>query len=737
MLCEKPLVLLLAACLALVVALVEASERQPHLELHRELRKRNAASTDPSELNGKTFDYVVIGGGQAGLVVASRLSENPDISVAVIEAGTSGTAKNESEKIDIPAANLYNSPGKTYMNWKYNTVKQPQLNDRVTSCPRGKVLGGSSAINGLYYVRHSVGEQDAWGKIVDDKELWGWNNMYRAMKKSETFTEPKSSVADVDRIVAEPNSHGKDGPIHASWPAVPFECTGAFINASVDVAAPFANDPYAGTNLGTYVATSNINPTNWTRSFSRTGYYDPFVYRSNLHVLTQHLVTKINFDKSGKQLKATEVKFKSSPDSDEYTVKVGREAIISGGAINTPQILQLSGIGEKGFLKSKGIDAVLNLPGVGYNLQDHVSGGVEWQPKGTTKLPPQDLKQSKEVNSYTNSAVAYLNGSQVMKDQWGTYLDQVKGNKSKAVNALPAPDSVKKGYDLTYQTVLDTIQNQIATMEILFSTAFGKIQVQAALQHAFSRGTVMINSKDPFEPPNIDPRYLEQESDMFMLREGFKVARSIGEAAPLNSYLEKETNPGKDVSSDSDWENFIRGRVQTEFHISGTAVMLPKDKGGVVDKNLRVYGTSNLRVIDASVVPFVVSSHFMSLVYGLAEIGSEIVLDSYKNSNDNNNRNGSGNGNNKDGASSGNNNNNNGDSKNDNKSDSSSNKNDDGKNDNNSNQNSQPNSGSKASKDGDASGNSRDAASSVHTSNLLLSLMVSALMAFTTVYISL
>ena len=215
------------------------------------------------------------------------------------------------------------------------------------------------------------------------------------------------------------------------------------------------------------------------------------MYRSNLHVLTQHLVTKINFDKSGKQLKATEVKFKSSPDSDEYTVKVGREAIISGGAINTPQILQLSGIGEKGFLKSKGIDAVLNLPGVGYNLQDHVSGGVEWQPKDTTKLPPQDLKQSKEVNSYTNSAVAYLNGSQVMKDQWGTYLDQVKGNKSKAVNALPAPDSVKKGYDLTYQTVLDTIQNQIATMEILFSTAFGKIQVQAALQHAFSRGTVM------------------------------------------------------------------------------------------------------------------------------------------------------------------------------------------------------------------------------------------------------
>mgnify|MGYP002722020936 FL=1 len=623
----------LLVLVALVASAVVSASDVSVARLSRELRKRDTASTDASEFNGKSFDYVIIGGGLAGLVVASRLTENPNITVAVIEAGTSGTAKNESEKILPPAANLYNSPGQTYMNWHYKTVPQPQLNNRVAPWPRGKVLGGSSAINGLYYVRHSVHEQDAWGDVIGAKDLWGWDNMYRAMKKSEAFTGPLDSVAQIDQISPNPDSHGMNGPINSTWPAVTYECVGAFVNASSSVATPHAKDPYGGTNLGTYVATLNINPSNWTRSFARTGYYDPYVYRSNLHVLTRHLVTKIEFDTSGKQIKATDVKFKSDPNSDEYTVKAGREVIVSGGAINTPQILQLSGIGDKDFLKSKGIDVVLESPAVGYNLQDHISGGVEWHPKDSTKMPPSDINESKEVNSYTNSGVAYVNGSQILKDQWNSYIDQVKGNKSKAVDAYNGTDAAKKGYDLTYSTVLGVIQKNVATVEMLFSMAFGQVQVQSALQHAFSRGHVLVNSNDPFQAPNIDPRYFEQSSDLDMLRGAFKLAREVGQAQPLNSFLDQETHPGTNVTSDQDWDNFIRDRVGTEYHPSGTAAMLPQDKGGVVDKNLMVYGTSNLRVIDASVVPFVVASHFMSLVYGVAEVGAEVVLEAYKQSN--------------------------------------------------------------------------------------------------------
>lgn len=631
MLCEKIISLLLVAYLASAVFAIDASNNNG---MNRALRKRYAASTDPKSLDGQTFDYVVIGGGLAGLVVASRLSENKNINVAVIEAGSAGTSKGEKARIDPPAGNLYNHVLDSELNWNFTTVPQVFLGTNSLPWPRGKVLGGGSAVNGLYYVRHSRVEQDAWGDLINDKDHWGWDNMYRAMKKAENFTDATDDVKKLVHIESNSDSHGNKGPIQVSWPGQAYEACGAFVNTSSDNFSPFAQDAYSGFNIGTYAAMSTINPSNWTRSFARSGYYDPYVYRENLHVLTEHLVTKIDMDNSGKLAKATAVHYKAKPNGKEYTVKVGREAIVSGGAVNTPQILQLSGIGEKSFLESKQIGVVVDSPGVGYNLQDHLSGGVEWSPASKTQMPPSDTDQSDLVNSYTNGPVAYVNGTQIMgNDDWGKYLDQVKGNKSNAVNALQAPDVVKQGYDLTYSTVAGLLEKNVAPLEMLFSMAFGKLQVQTAMQHEFSRGTIMINSTDPFEYPIIDPRYLEQDTDKQMIRAGFKLARKIGQTDPLKSYFADETNPGSNVNSDDQWDQFIAGRVGTEYHPSGTAAMLPKNKGGVVDKKMRVYGTSNLRVIDASVVPFVMSSHFMSLVYGLAEIGAELVLDDYNNSN--------------------------------------------------------------------------------------------------------
>ena len=626
MLFEKPFLLLLVALLGSAVISSEASD---HRGLVREIRKRDAASTNPSDLDGKTFDYVIVGGGLAGLTVASRLSENENVTVAVIEAGPAGTSKDLASRIDPPAGNLYNHMLETNMNWKFKTVPQANLGGAVKDFPRGKVLGGSSAVNGLYYVRHSASEQDAWGEIIGDKNLWGWNNMYRAMKKSENFTDASDEIKKVEHISSEPGSHGTKGPIQVSWPGEIYDSIGAFIKAASKTGAPYVKDPYSGHNIGAYVALETLNPSNWTRSFSRSGYYDPYVYRKNLKVLTGHLVTKVEMEKGQKLAKATGVTYQAKPDGQTYHVKAGREVIMSGGAVNTPQILQLSGIGEKNFLNSKKIDVVVDSPGVGHNLQDHVSGGVQWAPGQNTKIPPTNTNQSPIVNSYTNTAVCYVNGTQGLKDQWTNYLNQVKGNKTKAVNALQAPDVVKKGYELTYSTVLGLIENGVAPLEMLYSLTFGQIMVQTAMQHSFSRGSIMINSTDPFEHPIIDPRYFEQDSDRFMLRSGFKLARNIGQTAPLKSFLGEESVPGNSVQSDEQWDKFIEGRVGTEYHPSGTAAMLPKNKGGVVDKTMKVYGTSNLRVIDASVVPYVVSSHFMSLVYGLAEIGSEIVLDAY------------------------------------------------------------------------------------------------------------
>ncbi|SHO78726.1 Uncharacterized protein MSYG_3073 [Malassezia sympodialis ATCC 42132] len=602
-----------------------------NLHFKRELHKRGI-SVKPNDLDGKTFDYVIVGGGQAGLVVASRLSENSQIKVAVIEAGTAGTAKNETDRIEVPAANLYKSGVRTPLDWRYSTVEQPYMNNRAASWPRGKVLGGSSAINGMYYIRPTTAEHHTWGQLIGDTKTWGWNSMLNAYKKLETYAHPVDSVAKADNIQWDDASHGGNGPIYVSYPGYTYPPVGDFINTSSTVAVPFTSNPDGGNNTGTFVATSNINPTNWTRSWSRSGYIDPNVARSNLVILTDHQATQILFDTSNsKNVKATGVKFKHDRNSREYTVNAGREVILSAGSINTPQLLQLSGIGDAKFLQSKKVNVAVDLPGVGYNLHDHLSSNVQWSPKNASEIPPQDITGNPEQDSFINSAVAYVPGPGIMKDQWNSYIDSVKNNQTNAVNAYDAPDPVKSGYNLTYSTVLNLLQKNVPAIEILFSLTFGNIQVQHAIQHAFSRGSILINTTDPFDYPLVDPRYLEQSSDMDMLRAALGVSRSIGATQPLNGHLDQESKPGSNVTQDADIDNYIRSIAGTEYHPCGTAAMLPQDKGGVVDNKLLVYGTSNLRVVDASVIPFAPSAHLMSVIYATAEIGSEIIQSAQNN----------------------------------------------------------------------------------------------------------
>lgn len=596
----------------------------------REIYKRGI-SAKPKDLDGQTFDYVIVGGGQAGLVVASRLSENSQVKVAVIEAGTSGNAKNESQMIDIPAANLYNSGVRRSIDWQYNTTSQPYMNNRVAFWPRGKVLGGSSAINGMYYVRPPAAEHHAWGQLIGDTKTWGWKSMLNAYKKLETYVPPTGDVGNADHIQWDASSHGRRGPIYTSYPGITYPSVGDFINTSSTVAAPFTSNPDGGNNTGTFMATSNINPKGWTRSYSKSGYIDPNVGRSNLVILTEHQATQVVFDTSNpKSVKATAVKFKRNREGKEYTVNAGREVILSAGSINTPQLLQLSGIGDANLLKSKKVNVVVDLPGVGYNLHDHLTSNVKWDAKDPSEIPPTKITGNATVDSYINSAVAYVDGPAIMKDQWHSYINSVAKNQTNAVNAYDAPAAVKSGYNLTYATVLDLLKKQVPSIEILYSLTFGNIEIQSAIQHAFSRGSVLINTSDPFDLPIVDPRYLEQSSDMDMLRGAFKVCRAIGGAKPLSNHLATETGPGSNVTQDADIDNHIRTSAGTEYHPCGTAAMLPQDKGGVVDNKLLVYGTSNLRVIDASIIPFAPSAHLMSVVYASAEIGSGIIQSAMK-----------------------------------------------------------------------------------------------------------
>ncbi|TKY85547.1 hypothetical protein EX895_005709 [Sporisorium graminicola] len=592
---------------------------------------RRSVTTDASKLSGATYDYVVVGGGLAGLVVANRLSSNPNITVAVIEAGGSGYADNQ--KFVVPAANLYDTSVGTQYDWQWKTTPQQGLSGRSANWPRGKVLGGSSAINGLYYVRHSDIEQNAWADLINDEQDWTWDKMLDAMKKSESFTPATQATTSRFSVPYQASSHGTDGPVHVSYPETTYAQVGAFLQSTNNVGIPQSQDPDAGQSWGAFLATSNINPTNWTRSFSRTAYLDPVTYRTNLDVLTGHLVTKVTFNSTtGSQgAVASGVEISASSGARSQPVYARKEVILCGGAVNDPQILQLSGIADAALLSGLGIDQVVDLPGVGYHLQDHLSTGVVFSPAASATMPPTSVTGNKATDSYVNSAIAYVSGSNIFGDQeWASMINQIRADRDANVAAYDAPAAVKAGYNATYTTQVDKFfPSQIGPIELLFALSFGGVQVQAALQHPLSRGSIKITSTDAFTPPAIDPAYLSNPTDMTILREGFKLARKVGSTPPLANYTSSESAPGSSVTTDAQWEAWIRSTVGTEFHPSSTCSMLPREQGGVVGKDLKVYGTQNLRVVDASVPPVSFSAHLMSITYGLAELGSEMILQDY------------------------------------------------------------------------------------------------------------
>lgn len=582
---------------------------------------------DGSTHDGQTYDYIIVGGGLAGLTVANRISESPDVSVLVIEAGGDIYGQDQA-KFLTPAANLYNTAVGTQYDWGWNTTAQRGLNGRSASWPRGKVLGGSSSINGLYMVRASEIEHNAWGDLNDARDTWGWDSMLAAMKKSEHFHEPTDAVREtVPSLQYSTSSHGTDGPIHVGWPAVSYPAVEAFLQASENTGTPISNDPDSGKSWGSFLATSCIDPSNWQRSSSRTGYLnDVDRSRANLHVLTGNQVTQVLTNNTDGMVVATGVEYATRSGAQRRTVNAAREVILSGGAINSPQLLQLSGIGDAQQLGNVGIDSVIDLPGVGHNVQDHLASSVAFSQAGNAQMPSASVTGNARTDSFVNSAISYVNVSTLFGDYANTLLDELRANLTQVVNTAPVRDEVKQAYNLTYSAqVNDVFASPIGPIEILFALTFGQVQVQVALQHPLSRGSILITDKDPFTSPAIDAGYLSQNIDLMMLREGVKLARKIGTNSAMSSAAGDEIDPGTGTQSDDQWDEHIRNKAGTEYHPSSGCSMLPRQSGGVVDPNLLVYGTSNLRVIDSSVPPLAVSAHLMTITYGLAEIGADIV----------------------------------------------------------------------------------------------------------------
>ncbi|KAG8963520.1 hypothetical protein FRC00_006079 [Tulasnella sp. 408] len=504
-----------------------------------------------------SYDFVIAGGGLAGLVLASRLTEDANTSVLVIEAGETGD--DVRSRIDIPIESYFNSLMHTQYDWQYLTSPQTNLNNRNVSWPRGKVLGGSSAINAMYIVRPSALEMDTFSKLLgslDGANAWGWDGMFAAMKQSETFTPPSSDIQSQGNILYNPESHGTSGPLHTTYPGYLLPLVGSWVPTLNAAGIPASSDAYGGSGWGAYVATSAINPTSWTRSYSKSAYIDPLPPRPNLHIMTNQTVTRVIFDNSSGTLRATAVEYANNGYQEKPwpTVAVNKEVILAGGAVGSPSILMQSGIGPSDKLQAAGVQLAYALPGVGQHVQDHVMNLAlptehanfvqNERPDYRSAVPiwrcayfpvllaetsyaegvwmnAQASGTNNPIQSLINSAIAYANITDLLGDNAVAFHQQIIGNLSThasnpAMNPSTDP-TVTKGYQAIYQATADMMLAQIGQVELLLSltgsdAGADTFSIQTALQHPFSMGELYITTPNPFDYPIINPNYFSHEA---------------------------------------------------------------------------------------------------------------------------------------------------------------------------------------------------------------------------------
>ncbi len=532
-------------------------------------------------MRGKEFDFVIIGAGSAGCVLANRLSADPDISVCLIEAGK----KDTSLMVRMPAGvgNLIKDVNA--YNWGFHTAPQAHMGGRELWWPRGRGWGGSSSINGMVYIRGHARDYDQWRQT--GLTGWGYSDVLPYFRRSESYGGGENAF------------HGGEGPLCVSESPLDSPLYSAFIEGGRAAGHPVTTDfngaQQAG--MGPYQRTIYCGE-RWSASF---GYLRPIAdTRENLTVISTGMVTRVLVEGA----RAVGVELVEGKGRQTGEIRAAREVLVCAGAVQSPQLLMLSGIGPAEHVRSHGIAPVLDVPGIGANLQDHLDVVV--------------------VNRMTQKLSAYSRQKGLKKLAVGV---QYLINKTGA----GADNFLQAGAFLNSREGLDRPDLQLHFINAAMID-HGRVDLKddgftlhACQLRPESRGTITLRSPDPFAPPVIDPNYLAAEEDRRAMRESVKICREIVAQTPFDAFRGEEVVPGAACRSDAEIDTYIRETGETIYHPVGTVAMGANDSAPL-DGELRLRGIEGLRVVDASVMPTLIGGNTNAPTIMIAEKAADMVL---------------------------------------------------------------------------------------------------------------
>ncbi|RYP20971.1 hypothetical protein DL765_002508 [Monosporascus sp. GIB2] len=601
------------------------------------------------------YDFVVVGGGTAGLVLATRLSEDPSQHILVLEAGADHS---EDPRVKTPA--FYSALMGTEVDWGFKTAEQPGLNGRIINLTQGKSLGGSSAMNAQVFAPPTGKLIDSWATLGN--EGWDWNGLGDYYSKAYTSPSIQKDLEKSLGVDGWATSDIAKGPVQVSFPGNPLHpIREAWAETFRNQGYLMPDNPWANPSIGigAFSNLASIDPVHRERSHAAKAYYGSAKDRKNLHVLTNAVVEKVLLKEHSTKVIGVQYCY----ESQTKTVTARKEVIIAAGALQSPKLLELSGIGNGDLLDRHNIKVTKNLPGVGENLQDHLVCDIVFDAVGDLETldvlqEPGVLEQA--MYEYATDHTGLLTSAGIKTYAYMPVTKHLSGEGREALKRLLQQNRPRGGessdqsqsrarayYEVAENTLLSgdepsgayltaIAQNPVApdpdTGKPLPPVPGRYVTIAAVLSQPLSRGSTHIKSKDVSEAPAIDPSYLTNPIDIEIFTEHMLYLHTIAASPPLNSLLKRPPKLSTPLAhfTDSDAaKKYIRSRAISLWHPAGTCAMLPEEKGGVVDTQLKVYGIQNLRIVDSSVVPLLPPGNLQSTVYALAEKAADLIKKEY------------------------------------------------------------------------------------------------------------